>query len=62
MFIGILDKLPEGAFIDGNIALVKIENTNNYQQYTYKDGAWQKTNLDKTVNTNFMLNQTKEED
>ena len=62
MFIGILDKLPEGAFIDGNIVLVKIENTNNYQQYTYKDGAWQKTNLDKTVNTNFMLNQTKEED
>ena len=62
MFIGILDKLPEGEFIDGNIALVKIENTNNYQQYTYKDGAWQKTNLDKTVNTNFMLNQTKEED
>ena len=62
MFIGILDKLPEGEFIDGNIELIKIESTDNYQQYMYKDGAWQKTNLDKTVNTNFMLNQTKEED
>lgn len=62
MFIGMFDSIPTGNFDEGNIALIKVANSDNYQEYIYHSGVWQESTIDKNSNDNFILNQVKEGD
>lgn len=62
MFIGIFKSIPSIDAIEGNIALIKETDSDNYKEYIYTSGEWKERQKDSNTTDDFILNQTKQGD
>ena len=56
MYIGIFKSIPSIDAIEGNIALIKETDSDNYKEYIYTSGEWKERQKDSNTTDDFILN------